>query len=89
MLKRGENMCIKDSVTKGLESKKVKKSVGNFLSYYLLSKMCVSGIKASQICQWWFDFKLEPIFDTGPAASKSEACFKSGQSRLENNHLAT
>jgi hypothetical protein len=26
---------------------------------------------------WWFDFKLEPIFDTFPAASKNEACFKS------------
>jgi hypothetical protein len=34
-------------------------------------------------------FKLEPIFDTAPAASKNEACFKSGQSQLKNNHLAT
>jgi hypothetical protein len=25
------------------------------------------------------DFKLKPIFATAPAASKNEACFKSGQ----------
>ncbi len=41
------------------------------------------------ICQWWFDFKLEPIFDTAPAASTNKACFKSGQSWLKNNQLAT
>jgi hypothetical protein len=29
------------------------------------------------------------FFDTAPAASKNEARFKSGQSWLENNHLAT
>ena len=31
--------------------------------------------------------RLEPIFPTSPAASKNDACFKSGQNRLENNHL--
>ncbi len=41
------------------------------------------------VFQWWFDFKLEPIFDTAPAASKNKARFKSGQSRLKNNHLTT
>ncbi len=40
-------------------------------------------------CQWWFDFKLEPIFDTAPSASKNKARFKSGQSWLKNNHLVT
>ncbi len=44
---------------------------------------------AKQICQCWLDFKLEPIFDTAPAASKNKARFKSGQSRLKNKHLAT
>ncbi len=39
--------------------------------------------------KWWFDFKLEPIFDTAPTASKNKARFKSGQSRLKNNYLAT
>jgi hypothetical protein len=34
-------------------------------------------------------FKLEPILDTSLAASKYDACFKSGQIRLENNHLAS
>jgi hypothetical protein len=34
-------------------------------------------------------FKLELIFDTAPAASKNKARFKSGQSRLKNNHLTT
>jgi hypothetical protein len=29
------------------------------------------------------------FFDTAPAASKNKACFKSGQSWLKNNHLAT
>jgi hypothetical protein len=45
--------------------------------------------QAKSTCQWWFDFKLEPIFDTAAAASKNEARFKSGQSRLKNNHLVT
>jgi hypothetical protein len=27
----------------------------------------------------WFNFKLNPIFATAPATSKSEALFKSGQ----------
>jgi hypothetical protein len=44
---------------------------------------------ANLICQRWFNFKLEPIFDTAPAASKNEARFKSGQSQLKNNHPAT
>jgi hypothetical protein len=47
----------------------------NILSVFFFIIQCVSGI-----CQWWFDFKLEPIFDTAPAASKNEACFKSCQS---------
>jgi hypothetical protein len=29
------------------------------------------------------------FFDTTPAASKNEAHFKSGQSLLKNNHIAT
>ncbi len=37
----------------------------------------------------WFNFKLEPVFNTAPASSKNEAHFKSGQNRLKNNHLAT
>ena len=32
---------------------------------------------------------LEPIFVTAPAASKNEACFRSGQKQLENSHLAS
>ncbi len=40
-------------------------------------------------CLWWFDFKLEPIFDTSPAASKNEAHVKSGQNWPKNNRLAT
>jgi hypothetical protein len=39
--------------------------------------------------QWWFDFKLEPVFDTAPATSKNEARIKSGQNRPKNNRLAT
>ncbi len=35
----------------------------------------VSLIQASIICQWWIDFKLEPIFATAPAAFKNEARF--------------
>jgi len=30
-------------------------------------------------------FRIEPIFATVPAASKTDACFKSGQKWLENN----
>jgi len=35
-------------------------------------------------------FRLELIFATAPAASKSNACFKiSGPKRLKNNHIAS
>jgi len=33
-------------------------------------------------------FKL-PIVATAPAASKNTTCFKSGQKKLENNHLTS
>ncbi len=33
--------------------------------------------------QWWFNFKLEPIFTSAPAASKNEAHFKNGQNQLK------
>jgi len=36
-----------------------------------------------------FGFKLEPILNTAPAASKNTAWFKSGQNRPKNNHLAS
>jgi len=39
----------------------------------------VSQIWASQICLWWFDFKLQPIYATAPAALKNAAQFKSSQ----------
>ncbi len=38
---------------------------------------------------WWFNYKLEPIFDTAPAALKNEARVKSGQNWPKNNCLAT
>ncbi len=42
------------------------------------------------ILKWCFtDFKLKLVFATALAASKELACFKSGQNRLSNNHLAT
>ena len=34
-------------------------------------------------------FWLEPIFATDPAASENDACFKSGQNWLKNDHLAS
>jgi hypothetical protein len=37
---------------------------------------------------YWFGFSLEPIFYTVSDASKNDNQFKSGQKRLENNHLA-
>jgi hypothetical protein len=42
----------------------------------------------TNICLWWFDFRLNPIFTTALAASKNDTPFKSGQNRLENNHPA-
>jgi hypothetical protein len=48
-----------------------------------------SPIWTSQICLWWFDLEIKPILETVPAASKKEACFKSGQNQLKNNHLDT
>jgi hypothetical protein len=47
------------------------------------------GFNKAKSANGGFDFKLEPIFDTAPAASKNKACFKSGQNQLKNNHLAT
>ncbi len=32
--------------------------------------------------------KLEPMFATAPAATRNDTCFKKGQNRLKNNHLA-
>jgi len=32
---------------------------------------------------WWFNFSLEPIYTTAPAASKNDACFKTGLNRLK------
>jgi hypothetical protein len=37
--------------------------------------------------QFWQAKFVEPTFATGPAASKDDACFKSSQSRLKNNHF--
>jgi len=45
-------------------------------------------IWASLISQWWFNFRLKPIYDTAPTASKNTAQFKRGQNWLKNNHLA-
>jgi len=33
--------------------------------------------------------KLEPIFNTAPAASKNAARFKSGRNQPKNNHLTS
>ncbi len=38
------------------------------------------GLSKAKSAYGGFDFKLEPIFDTAPAASKNKARFKSGQS---------
>jgi hypothetical protein len=38
------------------------------------------GFSKAKSANGGFDFKLEPIFDTAPAASKNKARFKSGQS---------
>jgi hypothetical protein len=38
------------------------------------------GFRQAKFANGGFDFKLKPIFDTAPAASKNEARFKSGQS---------
>ncbi len=34
-------------------------------------------------------FRLKPIFNTAPAASKNTARFKSGQNQPKNNHLSS
>jgi len=49
----------------------------------------VSQIWASYIFQLWFGFKLKPIFNTAPAASKNTAQFKSGQNRLKKMQIAS
>jgi len=40
----------------------------------------VSPIWACYISQWWFGFRLEPIFNTAQAASKNTAKFESPKS---------
>ena len=59
------------------------------LHFKIGSYSVFQGFRQAKSAKGRFDFKLEPIFDTAPAASKNEACFKSGQCRLKNNHLAT
>jgi hypothetical protein len=39
------------------------------------------------ILTWWFDFRLETIFDTAPAASRNATHIQNGQKWLKNNHL--
>ncbi len=55
---------------------------GIFNGFFLLPKylvlQSVSRIWASKIFRWWFGFRLEPIFNTAPAASKNTAWLKSG-----------
>jgi len=46
--------------------------------------LSVSRIWASWISRGWFVFRLEPIFNTTPAASKNNAQFKSGQNQPNN-----
>jgi len=41
------------------------------------------------ISPWWIDLRLEPIFNTVPAASKNTAPFKIGQNQSKNNHFAS
>jgi hypothetical protein len=61
-----------------------------FLSIIVVPTYSVfQGFSKAKYSNGGFDFKLEPIFDTAPAASKNEACFKSAQSQLKNNHLST
>ena len=38
---------------------------------------------------WWFEFRLEPIFNTSSFASKNSTLFKSGQKLHKQNHLAS
>ncbi len=47
----------------------------------------ISWIWASYISWRWFVFRLKPIFNIAPAASKNTAQFKSGHNWLKNNHL--
>jgi len=46
--------------------------LGNFWDALLQS---VSWIWANFICLWWFDLRLEPIYNTAQAASKNNAEF--------------
>jgi len=45
--------------------------------------------KLNLIRVWWFNFRLDPIFNIAQAASKNYAQFKSGQNGLKNNHFVT
>ena len=49
---------------------------------------CVSKIWTSSTWLKFVACRLELIFTTPPAASRNDACFKSGQNRLKNDHLA-
>jgi hypothetical protein len=59
------------------------------LKNVMLYVQSISHIWAIKICLWWFDFMLEAIYTTPPAASKNADWFKSGQNWLKNNHLAS
>jgi len=48
-------------------------------SFSIYDIQSVSRIWASLISRWWFEFRLKPIFNTAPAASKNNVQFRSGQ----------
>ncbi len=54
---------------------------------FCINKVCFTNL-ASVIWQWWFVFKLKPIFRYCPSCLKKDDCFKSGCNWLENNQLA-
>jgi len=68
----------------------------NYCNEITFFAMCSKGLKleqsislifASKISWWWFSFRLVPIFNTAPVASKNTARLKRGQNQPKNNHL--
>ena len=47
----------------------------------LLDTVCISSdLDKLYLLNWWFDFRLKPIFAAAQAASKNIAHFKNGRS---------
>jgi len=83
--KQRRHVSIRKKLQKNQNNKKSAISIVNWMQ--IATKRFTDLVKLNFLMV--FNFRLELIYNTTPAASKNDAWFKSGQNWLENNHLAS